>query len=131
MSNGSTSRRRSLLGVSSILLALFAAGAVVLSSTVPALWIVAQRSEREREAAISDACAAMLGGQAPDLAALDVLRQRYRLEAIEVQSSGGGIVRSGIVPPAGAPTHVETRSAGAAIVRIHFAEEALRHIART
>ncbi|MEA2345368.1 MAG: hypothetical protein QOF63_3537 [Thermoanaerobaculia bacterium] len=128
MSNGSASRR-SLLGVSSMLLALFAAGAVVLSSTVPALWIVAQRSEREREAAISDACAAMLAGQPPDLAALDVLRQRYRLEAIEVQSSGG-VMRSGIVPP-GATSHVETRSAGQAIVRIYFAEEALRHIART
>jgi PAS domain S-box-containing protein len=112
-----------------MLLALFAAGAVVLSSTVPALWIVAQRSEREREAAISDACAAMLAGQPPDLAALDVLRQRYRLEAIEVQSSGG-VMRSGIVPP-GATSHVETRSAGQAIVRIYFAEEALRHIART
>ena len=129
MSNGSASRRRSLLGVSSMLLALFAAGAVVLSSTVPALWIVAQRSEREREAAISDACAAMLASQPPDLAALDVLRQRYRLEAIEVQSSGG-VMRSGIVPP-GATSHVETRSAGPVIVRIHFAEEALRHIART
>jgi PAS domain S-box-containing protein len=130
MSNGSTSRRRSLLGVSSMLLALFAAGAVVLSSTVPALWIVAQRSEREREAAISDACVAMLASQPADLAALDVLRQRYRLEAIEVESSSG-VMRSGIVPATGTPSHIETRSAGPVIVRIYFAEEALRHIART
>jgi len=134
MSNGSTSRRRSLLGVSSMLLALFAAGVVVLSSTVPALWIVAQRSEREREAAISDACAATFARDAssggPDLAALDVLRQRYRLEAIEVRWNSR-VVRSGNVPSAGASSHVETRNAGPIHIRIHFAEEALQHIART
>jgi signal transduction histidine kinase len=130
MSNGSVSRRRSLLGVSSMLLALFAAGVVVLSSTVPALWIVAQRSEREREAAISDACAAVLANDAAvDLTALDVLRQRYRFDAIEAHWSGR-VVRSGNVPAAGS-AHVETRTAGNTVVRIHFAEEALQHIART
>jgi signal transduction histidine kinase len=124
-----------MLGVSSILLALFAAGAVVLSSTVPALWIVAQRSERERETAISDACAAVLAseaaaGRVPDQAALDVLRQQYRLEAIEARWNGHA-VRSGNIPSATAPAHTETRATGQAIIRIDFTEDALQHIART
>jgi signal transduction histidine kinase len=135
MSNGSVSRSRSVLGVSSVLLALFAAGVVVLSSTVPALWMVSQRSERERETAISDACAAVLtsdaaAGRVPDQAALDVLRQRYRMEAIEARWDGH-VVRSGNVPTAGASAHTETRATGQAIVRMDFAEDALQHIART
>ncbi|HEV7426382.1 MAG TPA: ATP-binding protein [Thermoanaerobaculia bacterium] len=121
--------------MSSILLALFAAGVVVLSSTVPALWMVSQRSERERETAISDACAAVLtsdaaAGRVPDQAALDVLRQRYRMEAIEARWEGH-VVRSGNAPAAGAPAHTETRATGQAIVRMDFAEDELQHIART
>jgi signal transduction histidine kinase len=135
MSNTSASRRTSLLGVSSMLLALFAAGAVVLSSTVPALWVVSQRSERERETAISDACAVTIAteaasGRGVELGTLDVLRQRYRLEAIEVQRDGS-VVHSGNLPLAGEPSHMETRIAGGEVVRIHFAEGALQHIART
>jgi len=134
MSNGSAPRRTPLLGVSSMLLALFAAGAVVLSSTVPALWVVAQRSEREREAAISDACATTIaayatGGQAIDAAALAELRQRYRIDAIEFQS--GENLLSGALPKAGTQFHTETRIAAGGTLRIHFAEGALQHIART
>lgn len=134
MSNASAPRRTPLLGVSSILLALFAAGAVVLSSTVPALWVVAQRSERERETAISDACVATIAAQVAnghpiDAGTLDDLRQRYRIEAIEVGS--GDLLVSGTIPKAGAALHTETRIAAGNVVRIHFAEGALQHIART
>ncbi len=127
--------RAPLLGVSSMLLALFAVGAVVLASTVPALWVVSQRSEREREAAISDACAAMIttgaaAGRGMDLGTLDVFRQRYRVEAIEVHREGV-IVRSGTIPLPGVQSHTETRTEGGVLVILHFEEGALQHISRT
>ncbi|HXA19018.1 MAG TPA: ATP-binding protein [Thermoanaerobaculia bacterium] len=134
MSNASAPRRAPLLGVSSMLLALFAAGVVVLSSTIPALWVVAQRSERERETAISDACAAAIAVQSAaghpiSAATLDGLRQRYRIEAIELES--GDLILSGTIPMAGAASHTETRVVSGNALRIHFAESALQHIART
>jgi signal transduction histidine kinase len=134
MSNASAPRRAPLLGVSSMLLALFAAGAVVLSSTIPALWVVAQRSERERETAISDACAASIAVQSAaghpiSAGTLDDLRQRYRIEAIELES--GDLILSGNIPMAGAASHTETRIVSGNALRVHFAESALQHIAHT
>lgn len=118
-----------------MLLALFAAGVVVLSSTVPALWVVSQRAERERETAISDVCAATIAtaaasGHGAELGTLDTLRQRYRIEAIEVQARGV-TVRSGNPPVPGAPLHTDTRIIGAEVVHIQFAEVALQHISHT
>lgn len=137
MLNTSAPRRRRgpLLGVSSVLLALFAAGAVVLSSTVPALWVVSQRAERERETAISDVCAATIAtaaalGHGAELGTLDALRQKYRIESIEVQA-GSVTVRSGNPPVPGAPLHTETRIAGMEVVHIRFAEISLQHISHT
>lgn len=125
-----------MLGVSSMLLALFAAGAVVLSSTVPALWVVSQRAERERETAISDICAAAIttaeaSGRGAELGTLDVLRQRYRIDVIEVEK-WGLTVRSGNPPAPGVLLHTETRVIGSGdVVNIYFAESDLRHISHT
>jgi signal transduction histidine kinase len=128
-------RRGPLLGLSSVLLAILAAGVVVLSSTVPALWVVSQRAERERETAISDACAAALGpavsaGHGAEMATLDALRQRYRIAAIVVKT-GGVLVRSGPAASPDTPLHTETRVIGGQSVQFQFAEGALRHISRT
>lgn len=127
--------RGPLLGLSSVLLALFAAGVVVLSSTVPALWIISQRAEREREIAITDACAAALGtataaGHGAEMGTLDALRQRYRIEAIVVTVRGTQ-VRSGSLAAPDAPLHTETRLIAGEPVQFQFAEGALQHISHT
>ncbi len=118
-----------------MLLGLFAAGAVVLSSTVPALWVVSQRSERDREAAVGDACAAAIAngvaaGHGTELGTLDALRHRYRIEAIEVERPGA-VILSGNAPTAKVPSHTETRVAGSDTIRVYFAEGAQGHIWQT
>ncbi len=123
-----------MLGVSSILLALFATGVVVLSSTVPALWVVSQHAEREREAAVSDACAttiaASTAGPGAVISTLDALRRKYRLEAIEVRT-GGVTLRSGSSETPGTPLHTEVRKISTGVVQIRFGERALQHISQT
>jgi len=137
MANATAPRRvrAPLLGASSMLLGLFAAGAVVLSTTVPALWMVSARSERDRELAISDSCAiaienAELAGHGTELGTLDTLRQQYHLEAIEVQH-GATKVRSGNPPSPGAPSRLYVRVKDADVIHIYFAEGERAHIWKT
>jgi signal transduction histidine kinase len=75
--------------VLTVTLAVFVAGAIVLTTSIPNLYLMVTREQRALHAAVADACASELTAKmAADPAGvpqvLDTLRQRYALAAISL-----------------------------------------------
>jgi signal transduction histidine kinase len=128
-------QRAPAFGASTALLAFFGIAAVLLTSVVPAVWALARHAARARQAAIGDACTAIISNTAGSdrqiaQMTLEDLRRKYRLEAIEVRNPNQPPLISGDPRRVPDPAGMEARAIGPTTVRIWFAQGLLEDVSR-
>jgi signal transduction histidine kinase len=111
------------LGSSSAVLTLFIIAAILITSIVPTLYLLIRQSDRARQSAVADTCAATLAVQprtdGETWALLEGLRKRYDLSSIEYQPREGAPVRIG----ASVAGQRERRKVGDGLLLVTFRSE--------
>jgi signal transduction histidine kinase len=107
-----------------ITLAVFVAGAIVLTTSIPNLYLMVTREQRALHAAVADACAAEVEAKAAsDPAAvpqtLEMLRQRYGLAGISLAGGGRDRILAALGSPGADPAR-EARFVHGKLLEIRF-----------